>query len=325
MPYASVIMTTYNVDLQFTRDAIDSVLGQAMNDLELIVVDDCSTNGVYELALDYAAADSRVKVLRLDKNSGSPSRPRNRGIAAASGEIVSFMDGDDIDHAEKLATAKQIFDNHPDTDLVFSDIYAMSQEGISEDTATHEKTGWLSRAASYLDEIEPGLFRCSPGYIGLMARNPRSLGISTQGIVVRRRSLLALDQWFPEDYRLCEDSHLWFRLAENCRMVYVHRGLSYYRQLPNSSSARQLLLKTEAGRLHQENYRRLAHRLRPDERQAYRCMIATVLFEAAYLLRQNPRECRRYLRASWKHMPRLVTATAFAKSLARSLLPASTR
>lgn len=99
-PLVSVIMPSYNAEA-FLAEAIRSVAGQTMADLELIVIDDCSGDRSYEIALEQAREDSRICVLRNEVNSGV-AKTRNRGIALARGQYIAFLDSDDVWHPEKL-------------------------------------------------------------------------------------------------------------------------------------------------------------------------------------------------------------------------------
>ena len=87
-------MPVYNAGT-YLAPAIESVLGQTLHELELIIVDDVSTDGSLDVARSYAAKDSRVRVMSMEKNGG-PGIARNRGIEAARGEYIGFMDSDDL-------------------------------------------------------------------------------------------------------------------------------------------------------------------------------------------------------------------------------------
>lgn len=91
----SVIMPVYNTEL-YLQEAIESVLEQSLKDLELIIVDDASTDESMLIAERYAALDDRVVLERLPQNSGGAGKPRNIGIERARGEYIFFMDSDDI-------------------------------------------------------------------------------------------------------------------------------------------------------------------------------------------------------------------------------------
>lgn len=99
-PLVSVVMPSYNAEA-FLEAAIRSVVGQTMADLELIVIDDCSKDRSYEIALEQARKDPRICVLRNEVNSGV-AKTRNRGIELARGSYIAFLDSDDIWHREKL-------------------------------------------------------------------------------------------------------------------------------------------------------------------------------------------------------------------------------
>jgi glycosyltransferase involved in cell wall biosynthesis len=102
----SVIVPSYNAADKIGR-CLSSLRQITLNpaDYEVIFVDDCSTDGTYELLSDACAQQPNWQVFRLEKNSGSPSRPRNRGVDLARGEYVFFLDCDDElipDALEKL-------------------------------------------------------------------------------------------------------------------------------------------------------------------------------------------------------------------------------
>ena len=96
----SVIMPAWNA-AAFMARSIDSVLAQSRKQLELVIVDDCSTDDTAAVIERYARADSRVRPLRLASNSGVATA-RNAGIAAARGEYLAFLDSDDWWHPRKL-------------------------------------------------------------------------------------------------------------------------------------------------------------------------------------------------------------------------------
>lgn len=92
-PVLSVVMPTYNVEL-YVQDAVGSVLNQTLTDLELLVVDDGSTDTTRQLVEKMATADRRIK-LTVIENSGN-GRARNIGIEQARGKYLTFADSDDI-------------------------------------------------------------------------------------------------------------------------------------------------------------------------------------------------------------------------------------
>ena len=91
-PLVSIIVPVYNVKPYLNR-CVDSLLGQSYQNMELLLVDDGSTDGSETLCDEYAAQDARVRVLH--KKNGGLSDARNAGVDAAKGEYLSFVDGDD--------------------------------------------------------------------------------------------------------------------------------------------------------------------------------------------------------------------------------------
>ncbi|GGU86335.1 hypothetical protein GCM10010275_22500 [Streptomyces litmocidini] len=94
VPDVSVVIIVYNDEERLPR-AVRSVLDQTLNNLEVIIADDCSTDGTERVARSLEAADPRVRYVRLEQNSGGCSAPRNRGIAVARAPHIMFLDSDD--------------------------------------------------------------------------------------------------------------------------------------------------------------------------------------------------------------------------------------
>ncbi|MEV6316711.1 bifunctional glycosyltransferase family 2 protein/CDP-glycerol:glycerophosphate glycerophosphotransferase [Streptomyces sp. NPDC051776] len=91
----SVIVIAYN-DAARLPTAVRSALAQTLRSTEIVIVDDCSTDGTYEVALELAAAHpGRVRAHRLERNSGGCGAPRNRGMQEARGRYLMFLDSDD--------------------------------------------------------------------------------------------------------------------------------------------------------------------------------------------------------------------------------------
>ena len=95
LPGVSVILPMYNAQ-RYIKSCVMSVLNQTFRDFELICVDDCSTDETLKIVIDLAQHDGRIKVVRLPKNSGAASEPRNTGIRLSRGKYISFLDSDDM-------------------------------------------------------------------------------------------------------------------------------------------------------------------------------------------------------------------------------------
>ena len=105
MPKVSVIIPVYNAQAYLER-CLDSIVNQTLKDIEIICVDDCSTDNSVEILEKYASADSRIKVIKRTENGGE-SRARNAGLENVTGEYLAFVDNDytiDLNFLEKLYT-----------------------------------------------------------------------------------------------------------------------------------------------------------------------------------------------------------------------------
>lgn len=91
-PLISVIIPVYNVEKYLAR-CLDSVIGQTYKNLELICVNDGSTDNSLAILQDYAAIDARIKI--INRKNGGLSAARNSGMACATGEFITFVDSDD--------------------------------------------------------------------------------------------------------------------------------------------------------------------------------------------------------------------------------------
>ena len=89
----SIIVPVYNI-IQYLPKCLDSILSQTLRDIEIICVDDCSTDSSFSILEEYKSKDDRIKLVKLDKNYGQ-GYARNRGIEIAQGEYIGFVDGDD--------------------------------------------------------------------------------------------------------------------------------------------------------------------------------------------------------------------------------------
>ena len=120
-PLVSVIMANWQGE-RFISDAIASVLGQSMGNLEILVADDASTDRSTALVQEMADRDSRVHLLATKVNGG-PSAARNRALAAARGEWIAVMDSDDVLHPRRLELLLETARRH-DADIVADDMAA---------------------------------------------------------------------------------------------------------------------------------------------------------------------------------------------------------
>ena len=106
MSKISVIVPAYNSGEKI-RECLDSIINQTHRDLEIILVDDCSSDDTFQIMQEYADRDSRIHIMRNKINCGA-GFSRNRGLDIATGEYVTFVDSDDfldLDTYEKANAA----------------------------------------------------------------------------------------------------------------------------------------------------------------------------------------------------------------------------
>jgi hypothetical protein len=118
MPRVSVIIPTYN-RAGLVVKAIRSVQAQTYPDVEIIVVDDASTDGTCDVVREFAARDPRIKLVRQPENRDVQAA-RNTGVAHATGSFVNFLDSDDLLAPDKLKKQLALFEQYTDLDMVIS-------------------------------------------------------------------------------------------------------------------------------------------------------------------------------------------------------------
>jgi teichuronic acid biosynthesis glycosyltransferase TuaG len=109
MSLVSVIIPTFNAD-EFIAATIQSVLTQSHTDLELFVVDDCSSDDTVKIVREISYSDSRLTLIELPENYGGPAGPRNIGVSKAVGKWICFLDADDLWHFSKLSRQLEIME-----------------------------------------------------------------------------------------------------------------------------------------------------------------------------------------------------------------------
>ncbi|MBE2289285.1 MAG: glycosyltransferase family 2 protein [Chitinophagaceae bacterium] len=184
----SVIIPVYNGAETICR-AVDSVMAQGHHDLEVIVVDDASTDATFHLVKQQYG--DNVQLISLPKNSGS-SFARNAGMAVATGDYIAFLDADDSWGQGKIEAITEVLRNRPEIAFLY--------HGYS--LAPMDKPG------KDLD-----LYPRKLSYVRLLAGNV----ISTSCVVLKNERHFR----FATDMRYCEDYELWLRISYRCGAYYL--------------------------------------------------------------------------------------------------------
>jgi glycosyltransferase involved in cell wall biosynthesis len=202
VPRVSVIIPTYN-RADMVGDAIQSVLDQTYSDWELIVVDDGSTDNTGDVVARYE--DERIRHIH-QANRKLPGA-RNTGIRAAHGELIAFLDSDDLFLPRKLAQQVAFLDAHPEVGLVAGGHVEVDRQLrlLREVAPWHSQTGL---------GLADWLYSCPfvPSAVLVQRAWPEKVGL------------------FDETMRYVEDWDLWLRLAAaGCQMAWLHDLVCAYR------------------------------------------------------------------------------------------------
>ncbi len=141
-PLISVITPVYN-SIPFIETAIHSVLSQSYTNWEMLITDDCSSDGTCELVEKFAHNDSRIKLFRLSVNQG-PGVARNNSIKNSNGKYIAFLDSDDIWLPNKLER-QLVFMEKNDCDFSFTSYIIITEEGSISGKRVRAKSKVLPR------------------------------------------------------------------------------------------------------------------------------------------------------------------------------------
>ncbi len=219
MKRVSVIMPTFNSE-NCLPAAIESVLGQTYKSLELIVVDDGSTDQTREVVCRYG---DQVRYIRQD-NAG-PSKTRNNGIRATDSELIAFLDSDDVWLPGKIQEQINLLEERSDLSVVFCDAELVDEGGRSYGSV------WKQRGCyeTMLDESQ----QLARPFATVMF-----MDCILPSAVLLRRTCLDRAGLFDESLRYVEDKDLWLRIALTSKMGCVPRILM--KRLRHGYSHRQV-------------------------------------------------------------------------------------
>lgn len=126
-PLVSIIMGSYNAE-QTINECFKSIEEQTYKNWEFIICDDCSTDNTYSILESLAEKESRIKLIRNDKNI-KLAATLNRCLQIAQGKYIARMDADDKCDARRLSKQVEYLENHPDIDCVGTNRIVFDDEG----------------------------------------------------------------------------------------------------------------------------------------------------------------------------------------------------
>ncbi|WP_165855273.1 glycosyltransferase family 2 protein [Marinobacter sp. JSM 1782161] len=207
-PLVTVIIPAFNAE-QYLDDTLQSIEAQTYANIEIIVVDDGSTDSTAELVQAHAP---RVRYIH-QPNSGSCAAPRNNGLKHAQGEFITFFDADDIMLPEKIAQQVRQFQDHPDAVAVISNYRNFTDTETSVDHFATCPTITARLADSGQQAITLPSTECRRILID------ENFTIASSPLF--RRSVVDAEQGFDVSLRACEDFHLIYRVALKGPLVVV--------------------------------------------------------------------------------------------------------
>lgn len=220
-PLLSVVIPTWN-RAHIVGEAVESALKQQDEAVEVIVVDDASTDGTAELLK--STFGSRIHLLQLGSRRG-PGAARNAGALLACGELIAFLDSDDLWLPEKLAAELRVFAAFPEANAVVSDSQSF-YEGSPDGPSRFVQNG-LSAATE-------GQVRFADECQWLWTNS--TLTAHTCGITVRRKVLSQLGRrLFADDLACCEDWEFQMRVYHLGQVVVLPEVYSLVRRFDDGS------------------------------------------------------------------------------------------
>jgi glycosyltransferase involved in cell wall biosynthesis len=202
----SVYITSYN-QKQYLIEAIDSVLNQTLRPFQIIIIDDCSTDGSQEVIAGYASRYPDLVTPIYHAQNKGVAQTRIDALQAVTGDYVSRVDGDDRFLPAKLEKEAKSLLDHPNAQIAFSDYYYMTVDGIHTGVWAGKETppqGYVFRQTFVRDFPRHTLFK---------------------------RDLVNYQAWmkvgsYDPNLKIYEDYDMCIRLAKHLRVVYYPEPLS---------------------------------------------------------------------------------------------------
>lgn len=207
-PKVSVILPVFNAS-PYLEEAVVSILRQTYDNFELIIVDDCSTDGSTKLAEAIAKRDKRIKFLK-NKTNQKLSKTLNKAITEASGKYIARMDADDISLPDRLALQVAHMEKHPSVGIIGGSMEIINEKGTVIGQRHYPITD---------KEIRKKMFWYSP---------------YSHPLIMIRKSVLDRIGLYEHHYNPAEDYDLYFRIGTVSQFANLPQTLLRYRIIPKS-------------------------------------------------------------------------------------------
>lgn len=219
-PLVSVIMATYNGE-GYLAEAIESALHQTYANLELIIVDDCSSDASVRVVERYLP-DGRVSFVRNAHNVGVAAS-RNRALTLAKGELITFLDQDDVWLPHKLEIQVKALQAHPEVGLLHAEYARIDPQGVLLSAYQKLPTERFDNPAAAIDVRD------------VFAEIFISNNIQPLTSMIPRKVIDAVG-FFEADLPGVDDYELWLRIALRYPVGHVQTIVGYWRRHPGQQS-----------------------------------------------------------------------------------------
>lgn len=220
-PLVSVLIPCYNVE-KYVEESINSILNQTYSNLEIVAINDCSTDRTGEILRRMAKQDSRIHVVDNEENL-KLIKTLNKGIDLCNGEYIARMDADDISLPTRIEKEVAFLEQHPDHDIVSTLFYAFNTENPKKRSLHH---------SPLLDgELRAFILFKS--------------GICHPAVMIRKRIFTALGLRFEQEYLHVEDYAFWSEAIYKTKIANINEPLLLYRVHPHQVSSIHEELQTE--------------------------------------------------------------------------------
>lgn len=217
----SIILPNYNYE-RYLKQRIDSILNQTYRDFELMVLDDCSTDGSVELIESYITKDKRIKFYKNGENSGSPFIQWKKGIESSQGEYIWIAEADDFADKNLLERLVAALDGNPDACIAYANSYIAN--GISNILRE-----WDYSNLKYERKIFESDFVMS-GIEFIQRFLMHENVIPNASAVVFRRNIYERIGGVDLSIKSCSDWLLWLKMLSLSDIVYIAEPLNYFRR-----------------------------------------------------------------------------------------------
>ncbi len=222
-PAISVVFTSYN-HKEYLSQALDALLNQTFTNFELIIIDDCSSDGSRDILKEYAAKDSRIKLYLNDKNSGSYVISTNYGASLAVAPYIIFEQCDDWAEANQLELLYEAIQKN-NVGVAFSSSNMVDETGAFIDSDFNSRSLEFQRQ-NQSDRMIP----CNVAYRYLL----ESCIIPNLSAAIVSRALFERLGGLSKDYLVLADWDFWLRLALLTDFYYIRKPLNNFRQHKNT-------------------------------------------------------------------------------------------